>query len=70
MNNSGLYISGLVIFFIYNWISHFKLSLLLFFIEIYINDITHTFLNYIGESLSESLTFTLFIRFYYISGDG
>ena len=30
-------------YFIYNWTSHFKLSLLLFFIEIYINDIVHTF---------------------------
>ena len=56
-------------YFIYNWISHFKLSLLLFFIEIYINDIIHTFLNYIGESLGWSLTFALFIRFYYISDD-
>ena len=49
-------------YFIHNWISHFKLSFFLFFIEIYINDMIHTFLNYIGKSLGESLTFTLFIR--------
>ena len=45
-------------YFIYNWIRYFKLSLLLFSIEIYINGIIHTFLNYIGESLGESLTFS------------
>ena len=54
-------------YFIYNWISYFDLSLLLFFIKNYINDTIHTFLNYIGESLGGSLTF---IRFYYTSDDG
>ena len=54
-------------FLIYDWISHVILSLLLFFIEIYINDIIHvTFLNYIGGSLGASLSFTLLIRFYYL----
>ena len=57
-------------FFIYDWISYVILSLLLFFIEIYINDTIHvTFFNYIGGSLGGSLSFTLFIRFYYISDD-
>ena len=58
-------------FFIYDWISYVILSLVLCFIEIYINDIIHvTFFNYIGGSLGGSLSFTLFIRFYYISDDG
>ena len=58
-------------FLIYDWISYVILSLFLFFIEIYINDIIHvTFFNYIGGSLGGSLSFTLLIRFYYISDDG
>ena len=58
-------------FLIYDRIIYVILSLLLFFIDIYINDIMHvTFFNYIGGSLGGSLSFTLLIRFYYISDDG
>ena len=60
-------------FCIYDCFSYIILSLLLFFIEIYVNDIMSVFFlnfDYICESLGGSLKLTLFIRFFFISDDG
>ena len=56
------------LYIIYICISYFILRLFLLVIEIYLFYLK--FLDYTGGSLGEILTFTLFIRFYYISDDG
>ena len=56
---------------IYNCISYVIPGLFLVSIEIYFIFTEHsTILDYISGSLGGSLTYTLFIRFYYISDDG